>query len=100
MAAQDVVQSVREQPSLMASLFSVYGALREVAAKKVTKPPSPKGQHLRSRRTILFADLLGARAEMVPSTSALPISHSLDRAALVVSGLRTRVSCLIKRQRC
>ena len=92
MAAQDVVQSVREQPSLVASLFSV--------AKKVTKPPSPKGQHLRSRHTILFADLLGARAEMVPSTSALPISHSLDRAALVVSGLRTRVSCLIKRQRC
>ena len=37
-AAQDVVQSVREQPSLVASLFSVYGALREVAAKKVTKP--------------------------------------------------------------
>ena len=99
MAAQDVVQSVREQPSLVASLF-VYGALREVAAREVTKPPNPKGQHLRSRHTILFADLLGARAEMVPSTSALPISHSLDRAALVVSGLRTRVSCLIKRQRC
>ena len=88
MAAQDVVQSVREQPSLVASLF-VYGALREVAARD-----------LRRRHTILFADLLGARAEMVPSTSALPISHSLDRAALVVSGLRTRVSCLIKRQRC
>ena len=85
MAAQDVVQSVREQPSLVASLFSVYGALREVVAMKVTKPPSPKGQHPRSRHTILSADLPGARAEMVPSTSALPISHSVDRAAWEVS---------------
>ena len=55
------MQSEREQPSLVASLF-VYGALREVAAREVTKPPSPKGQHLRSRHTILFADLLDARA--------------------------------------
>ena len=30
MAAQDVVQSVREQPYLVASLF-VYGALRRVS---------------------------------------------------------------------
>ena len=50
MAAQDVVQSVREQPSLVASLF-VYGALREVAAREVTKPPARKRYlaQLRSR---------------------------------------------------
>ena len=94
MAAEDVLQSVREQPSLVASLF-VYGALREVAAKKVTKPPSPKGQHPHSRHTILSVDLLGARAEMVPSTSALPISHSVDRAAWVVSPLRRASPALI-----
>ena len=47
------MQSVREQPSLVACLF-VYGALREVAAREVTKPPSPKGQHPRSRHTILL----------------------------------------------
>ena len=49
MAAQDVVQSVREQPSLVASLF-VYG-LREVAAREVTKPPPRKSYlaQLRSR---------------------------------------------------
>ena len=43
MAAQDVVQSEREQPSLVASLFSVYGALREVAAREVKSLPALRG---------------------------------------------------------
>ena len=48
--AQDVVQSVREQPSLVASL-SVYGALREVCCKRGQKPPARESYlaQLRSR---------------------------------------------------
>ena len=41
-------------------------------------PPSHKGVNSRSRRTRLSADLPGARAEKVPSTSALPLSHSVE----------------------
>ena len=64
MAAQDVVQSVREQPSLVASLF-VYGALLEVAAREVKSLPAQRASTPQSpHRT--SADLLGAHAEGVP----------------------------------
>ena len=63
--------AVRDQPSRLVSLFCVWGAAGGIT-KKVKNLPNP-----RSRRTRLSADLPGARAERVPSTSALPLSHSV-----------------------
>ena len=51
-SAQDVVQCVINRLlSCPCDVVFVSGALRWVAAKKVTTPPSPKGQHPASRHT-------------------------------------------------
>ena len=64
---------------LVAWLF-VTGALRWVAAKKVTTPPSPKGQQPASRHTRHL--LPTSRAPMqkgVPDLWSYPLSDSVDR---------------------
>ena len=97
-AAQDVVQSVREQPSPCLVTLLCLGRCGRYHEESQA-PPSPKGVNPRSRRTRLSADLPGARAEKVPSTSALPLSHSVEcDGSGCVRLLRTRDSCLIKRQ--
>ena len=54
-----------------------------------------KGVNPRSRRTRLSADLLGEHGEKVPSSSALPLSHSLGSPSSGGVSLPSRASpCL------
>ena len=71
---------------LVLSLF-VAGALRR-STRKVRSLPTLWVEP-RSRRTRLSAGLPGERAEGVPSSSALPFSHSVDR---VGRGLCTSIT--------
>ena len=66
--------------------------------RKVSSLPTLRGGPHAVAAPATWTDLLGARAERVPDCSSY-LSHYVDRAAWVVSP-RTRVSCLIKRQRC
>ena len=82
-AAAQGYGAVRDQPSLLVSFSCVWGAAE--GQQEGQKPPSPKGVNPRSRRTRLSADLPGAGAEKVPSTSALSPSHPADRVGCGVS---------------
>ena len=70
---------MRDQPSRLVS-FCVWGAAGGIT-KKVKSRPALGVVNPRSRWTRLSADLLGARAEKVPSTSALPGCVSLPSPA-------------------
>ena len=58
----------------VSSCVLVYGS----HTQKGQAPPDPKGWTYAAGTPDTLADLLGARAEKVPSTSTLPFSHSLD----------------------
>ena len=78
----------------MSCPFCVWGAA-ECHGSGKQSPPSPKGVTPAAARTILFSTSRCARAEKVPSTSALPSSAFRGSRRLWCVNPRTRVSRLL-----
>ena len=78
--------------------FCVWGAAESHVGGRHL-PPSPKGVTPAAARTILFSTSRCARAEKVPSTSALSFSHSVGSRRPGVSLPSRALHLLIKRQR-